>query len=158
MQSQYDDVIYALRIYHDIPRLIAEEWNEIRRCREEREKIPAPAGTGADGDQTAQLAVKDRETLFQGEIESRLARIDELRRTREWLRKGLSGVNLYDRQILDLAYIGPADAAQRLSWRRKNWSEIARETSYSSATVRRRAGRALKKIQMMKGEENLEQT
>lgn len=162
MQTARDDVIYALRIYNDIPAMIAEEWATIRNCEESRNRIPIPrAALSLDGkpvqagryaDKTADLAVHDRSTLFQEEINSRLAHIDELRRTREWLRRGLACISEKDRYILTLAYIGPQDAAQRHTWRGKGWKEIAKELKYSSATVRRHADKAMDQIKDMKKE------
>ena len=123
MQTEREDVIAALRVYHDIPAMIAEEWGTIRNCQEQREKIGATAaklretngaaGSGEHGDKTARLAIEDRDTLFQKESDDRLLRIDELRCTREWLRVALSHISRQDRYILDLAFIGPSDAAQR---------------------------------------------
>lgn len=155
MQTARDDVIYALRIYNDIPAMIAEEWATIRNCEEQRDKVGTTAAQlrevaqesgGKHGDKTADLATKDHEALFQREIDDRLAHIDELRRTREWLRRGLACINEKDRYILSLAYIGPQEAAQRRTWRGKSWKEIAKELKYSNATVRRHAERAIDKI------------
>lgn len=158
MQSEYDDVKAALRIYHDIPAMIANEWATIRNCEAQRESIGATAAqirevtvirSGKYLDKTADLATKDSETLFQQEIADRLAHIEELRRTREWIRRGLACMDTKQQYILSLAYIGPTDAVQRRTWRGKSWKEIAKELKYSSATVRRYANRALNKIKVI---------
>lgn len=154
MQTAYDDVIAALRIYHDIPAMIAEEWETIRNCEAQREKIGESAvsfrdmvrenGGGDHSDKTADLALKD--DLFQAEINDRLSHIDELRRKREWLRAALTKISRKDKYILELAYMGPQDPQQRTGWRGKRWNEIAHATQFSSRTVRRRAYEMLKQI------------
>jgi hypothetical protein len=160
MQTARDDVIYALRIYNDIPAMIAEEWTTIRNCEESRNRIPIPrAAVSLDGkpvqagryaDKTADFAVHDRSTLFQQEIDARLAHIDELRRTREWLRRGLACISEKDRYILTLAYIGPQDAAQRLAWRGKSWKEISTLVGLSVSNTRHRAYKTLDRIKAEK--------
>lgn len=159
MQTARDDVIYALRIYNDIPRMIAEEWATIRNCEEQRDKVGETAAKlrdvvvengGKHGDKTAALATQDRDTLFQQEIDARLAHIDELRRTREWLRRGLACIGEKDRYILELAYIGPQDAAQRHAWRAKGWKEISAEFGVSRVAVWRHVSRALEQIEAEK--------
>lgn len=161
MQTKYDDVIYALRIYHDIPRLIAEEWATIRNCEEQRDKVGETAAQlqevvvengGKHGDKTARLASEDRDTLFRQEIDSRLSHIDELRRIREWIRRGLACIDQRDRDALDLAYIGPQDAAQRLVWQGKGWKEVATLVGRSESYVRHKAYEAMDKIRNMKEE------
>lgn len=155
MQTARDDVIYALRIYNDIPTMIAEEWATIRNCEEQREKVGTTAAKlrevtaasgGEHGEKTADLATKDRDSLFQHEIDDRLAHIDELRRTREWIRVGLACINEKDRYILSLAYIGPTDTAQRRTWRGKGWKEISTLVGLSPSCVRHRGCKALDKI------------
>lgn len=153
MQTARDDVIYALRIYNDIPRLVAEEWATIRNCEEQRDKVGTTAAQLREvvqerkhRDKTADLATKDHETLFQREIDDRLAHIDELRRTREWLRQGLACIDEKDRYILTLAYIGPQDASQRRAWRGKGWKEISTLVGLSASNTRHRAYKALDKV------------
>lgn len=160
MQTARDDVIYALRIYNDIPAMIAEEWTTIRNCEESRNRIPIPRAalsldgkpvqTGRYADKTADLAVHDRNTLFQQEIDDRLAHIDELRRTREWLRRGLACISEKDRYILDLAYIGPTDATQRPAWRGKGWKEISTLVGLSASNTRHRAYKVLDKLKSIR--------
>ena len=159
MQTARDDVIYALRIYNDIPRMIAEEWATIRNCEEQRDKVGETAAQlrevvsesgGKHGDKTAALATQDRDTLFQKEIDSRLAHINELRRTREWLRRGLACISEKDRYILTLAYIGPQNATERRAWRGKGWKEISTLVGLSQSCVRHRACKALDKIKAEK--------
>lgn len=162
MQTARDDVIYALRIYNDIPAMIAEEWATIRNCQEQRDKVGATAarlrevntaaGSGERADKTADLAVKDRDSLFQKEIDDRLAHIDELRKTREWIRRGLACIDRKDRQMLDLAYIGPQDATQRRAWRGKGWKEISTLFGCCESSARHRAYMAMDKIKAEKEE------
>ena len=162
MQSEYDDVKAALRIYHDIPAMIANEWAMIRNCEESRNRIPVaraalslggkPAQIGRYADKTADLAIHDRSTLFQEEIDARLTHIDELRGTREWLRRGLACIGEKDRYILTLAYIGPQDTTQRLAWRGKGWKEISTLVGCSESSARHRAYKALDKIKTEKAE------
>lgn len=160
MQTARDDVIYALRIYNDIPRLVAEEWATIRNCEEQRDKVGETAAKlrdvvvengGKHGDKTADLATKDHEALFQKEIDDRLAHIDELRRTREWLRCGLACISEKDQYILGLAYIGPTDASQRRAWRGKGWKEISTLVGLSASNTRHRAYKALDKVKENSG-------
>lgn len=156
MQSQYDEAINALRIYHDIPQIIAEEWAEIRGCESQRDTIPvlavqraqgdAKPGSGTYSDTTAGIATSDRAELFQKEIDDRLATIDELRREREWIRLALEKVERKDREILELAYMGPVDQQKRLGWRPKTWKQIAEKVDYSDRHVRRRAYEVLGQI------------
>lgn len=155
MQTARDDVIYALKIYNDIPAMIAEEWATIRNCEEQRDKVGTTAAQlrevvqesgGKHRDKTADLAAKDHEALFQKEIDDRLAHIDELRCTREWLRQGLDCIDEKDRYILSLAYIGPQDASQRCAWRGKGWKEISTFVGLSASNTRHRAYKALDKV------------
>jgi hypothetical protein len=144
--------------------MIAEEWAQVRNCEESRDNIPIPHGSRPEdglkpapsghSDPTAARALKECEGLFQREIDDRLAHIDELRRTREWLRAGLQGIERKDRQILDLAYIGPAEASQRRVWRGKKWREIGKELGMGQTTVRHHAYGLLERIREKKGEED----
>lgn len=164
MQSKYDDVIYALRIYNDIPAMIAEEWAQVRNCEESRANIPIPhrsrpedglkPAPSGHSDPTASRALKECEGLFQKEIDDRLAHISELRRTREWLRAGLQGVERKDMDILSLAYIGPPEASQRHTWRSKKWKEIGKELGMGPTTVRHHAYGLLEQMQKKKGEKD----
>lgn len=159
MQYPREEAIQVLRIYNDIPQMIAEEFSVIQNCEAQREKIgipaaPSPRGlsgaaaapVGQHSDRTADLAMQGRQGLFEEEIRDRLSRIDELRRQREWARAFLSNLGRQDWNILQLAYIGPADPERRRGWRGKSWNEISAEMQISSRTARRRAYKLLDKM------------
>lgn len=169
MQYPREEAIQVLRIYNDIPQMIAEEFAVIRNCEAQREKIGVPAApppralsgaatvpAGQHSDRTADFALQGRLGLFEAEIRDRLSRIDELRRQREWARTFLAeiGQNRKDWYILELAYIGPTDPERRRGWRGKSWNEISAEMQISSRTARRRAYKLLD--QMMKEKEEKE--
>ena len=60
-----DEVKNLLKIYYDIPRMIAEEFATIRNCETEKNRISLPSvnlsgmpgGEGMPGDRTASMAL-----------------------------------------------------------------------------------------------------
>ena len=86
MQYPREEAIQVLRIYNDIPQMIAEEFAVIRNCEAQREKIGVPAApppralsgaatvpAGQHSDRTADFALQGRLGLFEAEIPHRRA-------------------------------------------------------------------------------------
>lgn len=128
MQSAYDDVIAALRIYHDIPAMIANEWVVIRNIEAQRDKIGAET------------------PIFQTEIDDRIAHINEMRQQREWLRVALARVDRNDLRILELAYMGPTSPQERLNWRGRSFKDVGPQVGMSGRQARRIAYRVMKQM------------
>jgi DNA-directed RNA polymerase specialized sigma subunit len=162
MQSAYDDVKAALRIYYDIPAMIADEWDQIRNCEAQREKIGTVAaelrqtveegGVDSSGNRTAQLAAEDQKCIFQDEIDDRHAQIADLRRKREWIRSALTKVERDDLRILELAYMGPTSPQERENFRGLTATKIGPIVGVSPRHVRRIANKLLKQIKEDKEE------
>ena len=129
MQFTADEVKEVLKIYNDIPKMIAEEFATVRNCENEKNKIVLPpvnlsgmpGGKGVSGDRTANAAIADQAKYYEDEISKCYQNIADLRQKHDWVRTALDTLDRTDRQILQLAYIGPADPKQRRNWRAPTW-------------------------------------
>lgn len=146
-----DEVKNLLKIYYDIPQMIDEEFAVIRHCEAEKNRIALPSvnlsgmpgGKGLPGDRTASMAMANQARYYDDEIKACSRRIAELREKRDWLRTALDTLDRIDRQILELAYIGPSDPERRRGWRPQPWRQIAQKMNYSRNGVKRKAYSAL---------------
>ncbi len=146
-----EEVKELLKIYNDIPQMIAEEFATVRNCEEQKNKITLPSvnlsglpgGKGVPGDRTANMALADQAKYFEEEIDRCYRTIGELRQKRDWVRTALDTLDRTDRQILQLAYIGPAVSWQREGWRAPTWDYIADKVHYSRTQTWNRATAAL---------------
>lgn len=144
-----------LRIYYDIPQMIAEEFATIRNCQDERYKITLPSvnlsgmpgGKGLSGDRTASMALADQTRYYDEEIRKCSRRIAELRDAKNRLGVALGKLDPMDRYILELRYMGsPHD--RRKGHRRPAWKEIADKTELSDGRVRERVRIVLLQLAM----------
>lgn len=140
-----DEVKKLLKIYYDIPRMIADEWATIRNCGSEKYQISLPSvnltglpgGKGLPGDRTAAMALKDQERYYDKEIMRCQKRITDLQEKRNWMGVALGQLDPTDLRILELAYMGdPKD--RRHVYRRPPWKEIASKVDYSESQTRER--------------------
>ena len=139
-----------LKIYYDIPQMIAEEFATISNCENEKRKITLPSvnlsgmpgSTGAPGDRTANAALNDQSKYFDDEIKHCYKTIGELREQRNWLSVALNMLVQTDRYILELAYMGDPKKRRR-AYRRPPWKEIASKVDYSKSQTRARLTAAL---------------
>lgn len=151
MQFTADEVKEMLKIYNDIPQMIAEEFATIRNCENEKSKITLPpvnlsgmpGGKGLPGDRTANTALSDQSKYYEDEVKRCKKTIAELRQKRDWAREALDMLDRTDRKILQFAYVGPADVRQRRGWRAPTWKEVAGEVNYSENWTYARAVNAL---------------
>jgi hypothetical protein len=150
------EVKELLKIYYDIPQMIAEEFATIRHCEEEKNKITVqsvnlsgmPVGKGRHGDQTARMALQDQARYYEEEIKRCRRRIAELSEKRNWLGVALGKLDKTDRYILELAYMGdPKDRSR--GYRRPPWKVIADKVEYSESQTRKRAQVALQSLCIM---------
>lgn len=145
------EVKELLKIYNDIPQLIAEEFATIRNCEDEKDKIALPPvnlsvlprGKELPNGRTAHTALADQARYYEDEIKHCYKTIAELREKRDWVREALDALDWTDRLILQLAYIGPADSHQRHHWRAPKWAEIAGDVGYCEDWARIRGSKAL---------------
>lgn len=145
-----NEVKELLKIYYDIPQMIAEEFATIRNCEAEKNKISLssvnlsglPGSKGVAGDRTASMALSDQRRYYEEEIKRCSCRIADLRQKREFIRTAMSRLDRTDRQIIKLAYVGPTNFSRRF-WRAPTWKEIAVEVKYSESQARARASTAL---------------
>ncbi len=150
-----DEVKNLLRIYYDIPQMIAEEWDTIRNCEAEKSQISLPSvnltglpgGKGLPGDRTASMALADQTRYYDDEIKACSRRIAELRDAKNWLGVALGKLDPTDRYILELRYMG--DQRNRKYRRRPEWKEIAGKVELSESQTRERARIALLQLTMM---------
>jgi hypothetical protein len=148
-----NDVKELLKIYYDIPQMIAEEFATIRHCEEEKNKITVqsinlygmPVGKGQHGDQTARMALNDQAKYYEEEIRRCRRRITELREKRDWLGVALGKLDKTDRYILELAYMGDPNNRMHV-YRRPPWKVIADKVEYSESQTRKRAQVALQSL------------
>jgi hypothetical protein len=148
-----NDVKELLRIYYDIPQMIAEEFATIRHCEEEKNKITVqsvkltgmPVGKGRHGDQTASMALNDQARYYEQEIRRCYRRIAELQSKKDWMNTALGRLSKTDRYILELAYMGDPNDRKPV-YRRPPWKVIAVKVEYSESQTRERARIALKKL------------
>lgn len=146
-----NEVKELLKIYYDIPQMIDEEFATIRHCEEQKDRINLPSvnlsglpgGKGVPGDRTANMALADQARYYENEIQECYRRIAELREKRDWVRTALDTLDRLDRQILQLAYIGPADPIRRRGWKAPSWKEVANRVHYSANWTQTRASRTL---------------
>lgn len=144
-----DEVKALLRIYYDIPAMIASEWATIRHCGEQRDRVSLPAvnltglpgGKGLPGDRTASMALADPARYYDKEIMGCQKKIADLTEKRNWLGVALGKLDPTDRYILELRYMG--DPKDRKYRRRPTWKEIAGKIDYSDSRVKQRVGIAL---------------
>jgi hypothetical protein len=145
------EVKELLKIYNDIPQMIAEEFATIRNCENEKNKITLPTvnlsgmpgGKGVPGDRTANTALTNQSKYYEEEINSCYLHISELRQKRDWVRAALNTLDRTARQILQLAYIVPEDPFKRRGWRAPTWGEVAQKMNYSKDWTCSLATRAL---------------
>ncbi|MFU0833384.1 MAG: Sigma70-r4 domain-containing protein [Oscillospiraceae bacterium] len=145
-----NDVKELLKIYYDIPQMIAEEFAAIRHCEEEKNKITVqsvklsgmPVGKGRHGDQTASMALNDQAKYYEEEIRRCRRRIAELREKRDWLGVALGKLDKTDQYILELAYMGDPNDRTHV-YRRPPWKVIADKVEYSESRTREKARIAL---------------
>jgi hypothetical protein len=150
-----DEVKNLLRIYYDIPQMIAEEFATIRNCEIEKSKISLPSvnltgmpgGKGMPGDRTASMALADYHKYFNDEMEKCDQRIEELRGAKNWLGVALGKLDPTDRYILELRYMG--DPRNRKYHRRPTWKEIADKADLSESQTRERARIVLLQLTML---------
>jgi hypothetical protein len=143
-----EEVKNLLKIYYDIPQMIAEEFATIRNCEAEMNKITLPSinlsglpgGKGVPGDRTANMALADPSCYYNEEIKRCSRRIEELRDAKNWMGVALDCLDKTDRYILKLAYMGDPDPRKRKrTYRRPPWKEIAGRVDYSESQTRARA-------------------
>lgn len=145
-----EEVKELLKIYNDIPQMIAEEFATIRNCENEKNKIALPSvnlsgmpgGKGVPGDRTASTALADQTRYYEEEINNCYRRIAVLREQKNWLSVALNTLDQTDRYILELAYMGDPKKHRR-AYRRPAWKEIAGKVDYSESQTRARATTAL---------------
>jgi hypothetical protein len=139
-----------LKIYYDIPQMIADEFAAIRNCEAEKNKITLPSvnlsglpgGKGLTGDRTAHMALADQARYYEEEITRCHKQIAELREKKNWLGVALGRLDKTDRTILELAYMGDP-RNRRLPYRRPPWKEIADKVDYSESQTRARVAASL---------------
>lgn len=150
-----DEVKKLLKIYYDIPRMIAEEWATIRNCEAEKNEITLPSvnltglpgGKGMTGDRTANAALKDQACFYEKEEMACQKRIADLKEKQNWMGVALGKLDPTDRYILELRYMG--DPKNRKYRRRPTWKEIADKVNYSKSQVLERVRIALLQLAMM---------
>ena len=150
-----DEVKNLLKIYYDIPQMIAEEWATIRNCEAEKNKITLPAvnltgmpgGKGMTGDRTASMALKDYHKYYYDEMMQCEKRIADLKEKQNWLGVALGKLDPTDRYILELRYMG--DPKNRKYRRQPTWKEIADKVNYSKSQVLERVRISLLQLTMM---------
>jgi hypothetical protein len=141
-----EEVKGLLKIYNDIPQMIAEEFATIRNCENEKNKITLPSvnlsgmpgDKGVPGDRTASTALTDQSRYYDEEINNCYRRITALREHKNWLSVALITLDQTDRYILELAYMGDPKKCRR-AYRRPPWKEIAGKVDYSESQTRARA-------------------
>ncbi len=150
-----DEVKKLLKIYYDIPAMIAEEWATIRHCEAEKNEITLPpvnlsgmpGGKGMTGDRTANMALKNQARFYEKEEMCCQKKIADLTEKRNWLGVALGKLDPTDRYILELRYMG--DQRNRKYTRRPTWKEIADKVNYSESRVKQVAGAAILRLAMM---------
>lgn len=150
-----DEVKSLLRIYYDIPQMIAEEWAAIRHCEEEKNRITLPpvnlsgmpGGKGLPGDRTANMALADPARYYDQQIMACQKKIADLSEKHNWLGVALGKLDPTDRYILELRYMGEPHN-RRKGQRRPTWKEIADKTELSDGRVRERVRVSLLQLVM----------
>ncbi len=151
-----DEVKNLLKIYYDIPQMIAEEWATIRNCEAEKDKITLPSvnltglpgGKGMTGDRTASMALKDQARFYEKEEMACQKRIADFQEKRNWLGVALGKLDPTDRYILELRYMG-SQKDRRHPGREPTWKEIADKVNYSKSQVLERVRISLLQLTMM---------
>lgn len=149
-----DEVKKLLKIYYDIPQMIAEEWATIRNCEAEKNRVALPSvnlsglpgGKGVSSDRTASMAIADQARYYEEEIKRGHKRIAELQDAKNWLGVALGKLDPTDRYILELRYMG--DPRNRKYRRRPTWKEIADKAELSERQTRERVRTALLQLTM----------
>ncbi|QNO17343.1 sigma factor-like helix-turn-helix DNA-binding protein [Caproicibacterium amylolyticum] len=151
-----EEVKHLLRIYYDIPQMIAEEFATIRNCRQEESKIELPAvnmtgmpsGKGMTSDRTANQALSSQWQYYENEVKECGKRIAQLQEQQNWLGTALNRMDPIDRQILQLAFMGDKHH-RRKAYRRPPWKEVADVVGYSESQTRERARNAVTKLKLL---------
>ena len=150
-----DEVKNLLKIYYDIPQIIAEEWAAIRHCEAEKNEITLPpvnlsgmpGGKGMTGDRTANMALKNQARFYEKEEMCCQKKIADLTEKRNWLGVALGKLDPTDRYILELRYMG--NQRNRKYTRRPTWKEVADKVNYSKSQVLERVRISLLQLAMM---------
>lgn len=150
-----NEVKNLLKIYYDIPTMIAEEFATIRNCEIEKNKIVLPSvnlsgmpgGKGVTGDRTATMALADPARFYEKEMLACQKRIADLQEKRNWLGVALGKLDKTDRTILELAFMG--EPHKRKFFRRPTWKEISSRVDYSESRVKQRVRIALLQLAML---------
>lgn len=156
-QMSPEQIKELLKIYYDIPQMIAEEFATIRNCEAEKDKITLSAvnytglpQSSTPGDRTANTALKDQARYFEDEEKRCYRSIADLREKRDWMMSELDRLDRTDRQILKLAYMGPSDRAQRQQgFRLPTWKEVAAKIQYSESRAYIKATQLLFRLSNM---------
>lgn len=109
-----DEVKELLKIYYEIPQMIAEEFATIRNCEAEMNKIALPSvnlsglpgGKGVPGDRTANMALADQTRYYNEKINDCYHRIAELREKKNWLGVALNRLDQTDRLYIGAGLYG----------------------------------------------------
>ena len=147
-----EEVKSLLKIYYDIPQMIAAEFATIRNCETEKNKIALPSlnlsglpgGKGLPGDRTASMALRDQARYYDDEIKACSCRIAELRDAKNWLGVALDRLDKTDRYILQLRYMG--DPQNQKYHRRPEWKEIADKVELSERQTLEHARMAILRL------------
>lgn len=148
-----DEVIRRLNTYYDAQQRIDEELLTIRHAEQERSRVslPSPQITGMPfskggiSDRTANQALSLTVGYYDDEIRACEMRIAAIRAERDWCTAALASIkSRMDRRIIELAYLGPRNTAERERWiQRPTWYAIASKIGLSVSQVTTRASRII---------------
>lgn len=147
------EIIPMLNGYYDISGKIIDLAETIKNCRAEESVICPPTSKIAaapkqkrNTDFVAYAGTGEIKERYEQEIAEYSSEIDKLDKQRQLIKGALGQLELTEKKIVEIAYLGPRNLQERISWRREQWKVIGNRVGYSESNTYGIAARALRKI------------
>lgn len=147
------EVIHVLNGYYDISSKIIDFAETIKNCRAEESVICPPTSKIVDTpkqkrntDFVADAGTGKIKERYEQEIAEYSGEIDKLDKQRQLIKGALGQLTLIERKIVEIAYLGPRNLQERMSWHGEPWKVIGDKVGYSESHAHYIAARALNKI------------
>ena len=147
------EIIPTLNGYYDISGKIIDLAETIKNCRAEESVICPPTSRIEETpkqkkstDFVADAGTGKIKERYEQEIAEYSGEIDKLDKQRRLIKGALGQLALTEKRIIEIAYLGPRNLQERMSWRREPWKTIGNKLGYSEDYVRKTAKIVLNKI------------
>lgn len=146
-------VIHVLNGYYDISGKIIDLAETIKNCRDEESIICPPTSRITEmpkqkrsTDFVADAGTGKIKERYEQEIAEYSGEIDKLDKQRQIIKGALSQLTGVERKIVEIAYLGPRNLQERMSWHREPWKVIGDKVGYCESQICDIAARAVNKV------------